>query len=206
MKLYTDHAKDVRLLDLRGLAPLDPDMAGAEMDLSGMIESHNERCSRAVARLRQLSEDCRRLGDFDAWAHKKSAALLAEGARLRAETWDALWEARHAIEEREDVLAQVQQRLREQYDAAYQEHQETIAATEKRLARERRRLERTNPNIARSHFAELVEDDRQVQAAAERNATSRRAFEDAAGARRNLAADLRAVAMRQREVFSAMIG
>jgi len=205
MQLYTDYPADLRLLDLRGLAPLCPEMVGAEMDLLGMIESHNKRCSRAATRLRQLADDRRRLGDFDVWRNKPSETLLAERARLRAETWDALWEARHAIEEREDVLAQVQQRLREQYDVAARQHDQAVEGAERRLAKQRRRLERANPATAGSHFGELVEDDPIVEAAAERNASLRRAFEDAAEARRNVAADIGVVTRRQHELFRALM-
>ncbi len=205
MQLFTDCHQDLRLLDLRGLTPLSVDMAGAEMDFAAMISKHNDRCARAAARLRQLAEDRRRLGEFDVWRNTHSATLLAEQARLRGATWDALLELRHVLEEREDVLAQIAQRLRERYDAAHQEHHETVAAAERRLARERRRFERANPSTAGSHFAELVEDDPVVEAAAERHASSRRTFEDAAEARRNVAADFRAVTTRQREVFAAIV-
>lgn len=205
MQIFTDEHKDLRLLDLRGLTPLDADIAAGEMDLVGMIEEHNTRCIRAGARMRQLAEERLRLSDFNAARNLDGAALLAERARLRGERWDGLWEVRHALEEREGILAIVQQRLRERYYAAYQEHQETIAGAERRLATERRRLERTNPATAGSHFAELVEDDAQVQAAAKRNATSRRAFEDAAEARRNLVADIGVVTRRQHELFRALM-
>lgn len=206
MQRYTNASSDLRLLDLRGLTPLNLEMAGGELDLRGMLESHNNRCARASSRLRQLIEDRRRLGDFDAWKHKGSSTLLAERARLRSATWDALLELRHVLEEREHVLTEVEQRLREQYYDADRAHDQAITATEKRLARERRRLERTNPATAGSHFAEIVEADASVQAAAERSGSSRRAFEDTAQARRNLSADLRAVTMRQREVFAVMVG
>lgn len=205
MQLYTDNHKDLRLLDVRGLTPLDPQMVGGETDLLAMIEGHNDRCACATARLRQLAEDRRRLAEFDTCRDRSGTELMAERARLRGATWDALRELRHVLEEREDVLGQIAQRLRERYDASDEEHDRTVAAAEKRLARERRRLERTNPSTAGSHFADLVEDDASVQAAAERNASSRRAFEEAADARRNVAADLRAVTTRQREVFAAMV-
>ena len=206
MKLYTDHARDLRLLDLRGLASLSPDMAATEMDLLAMIEGHNARCDRAVARLRKLAEDRRRLGDFAACENKDGTTLLAERARVRAETWDALWEARHALEEREDVLAQVQQRLREQYDVAARQHDQAVEGAERRLANERRRLERTNPATAGSHFADLVEDDESVQETAKRLSTADDALDDIAEAKRGLIVDRGAVTARQREVFRALMG
>lgn len=205
MQLYTDDHKDLRLLDLRGLTPLDADMLGGELDLMAMIAEHNDRSVRAAGRLRQLVEDRWRLNEFTAWERRDSGALHAERTRLRGENWDTLLKLRCVLEERTHVLTEIEQRLRERYDAAHREHHETVAAAERRLARERRELERAHPTTAGNHFADLVEDDASVQAAAQRNASSRRAVENVAESRRNLAADLRAIATRQREVFQALI-
>lgn len=206
MQLYTDCHQDLRLLDLRGLAPLDLEMVGAEMDLLGMIESHNARCARATARLRQLAEDRRCLGEFDVWRNKPSEALLAERARVRAETWDALWEARHSLEEREDVLAQVQQRLREQYDDAARQHDRAVEAAKRRLVKERRTLQTVNPSNAERHFHDLVAADESVHEAAKRRNAANHALNGIAEAKRGVTVDCAAVTSRQREVFSALVG
>jgi hypothetical protein len=204
MKLYTDRVKDLRLLDLRGLAPLNPDTAGAEMDLAAMIEGHNDRCARAAARLRQLAEDRRRLGDFAACERMDGATLLAERARLRGESWDALWEARHALEEREDVLQQTEQRLREQYDEAERRHDEAIEATRRRLVKDRRALETVNPSNAESRFHDFVAADESVREAARRQSAAGQAVNDIAESKRGVMADYSAVTARQREVFASL--
>jgi len=204
MQLFTDCHQDLRLLDLRGLAPPDPDMVGGETDLLAMIEGHNDRCSRAAARLRRVTEDRRRLGDFGAWEHKDSKSLLAEQARLCAAIWDALLELRHTLEERQDVLQQIELRLRERYDAAHNEHHETVAAAEQRLAKERRTLQRVNPSNAESHFRDFVAADDSVREAAKRQSAAGQALNDIAEAKRGVMADRTTVTARQREVFASL--
>lgn len=203
---YTTDDEDLRLLDLPGLAPLDTGMAAGEQGWLAMIEEHNKRCSRALHRLRRLIEDRRRLHDFDAWRGQDGMLLLAERGRVREATWSTLVELRHALDEREDVLERIEQELRTQYHKAGEEHDRMVTSAERRLAGQRRRLERANPSTAASHFGDLIAQDKSVREAAERKLEKRIAFENAATARRNLAGDLHAVTVRQREVFGAMIG
>jgi hypothetical protein len=76
MEFHTDYSRDVRLLDLRGLTPLDAEVVTGDLDLRAMIQGHNARCVRASARLRQVAEDRQRLGDFNTWECKDSATVL----------------------------------------------------------------------------------------------------------------------------------
>lgn len=205
MQLFTDCHQDLRLLDLRGLTPLDADMVGGEPDLMAMIEGHNDRCARSAARLRQLAEDRRRLRDFSVWELKNGATLLAERARVRAETWDALWEARHALEEREGVLAQVQQRLREQYDDAAGHHDQAVETAKRRLVKERRALQTVNPTNAEGHFHDFVAADESVREAARRQSAAGQALNDIAESKRGVMTDRGAVTARQRELFASLV-
>jgi hypothetical protein len=205
MDWRTENAKDGRLLNLRGLAPLDPSAVAADGDLVAMVEGHNTRLARAVDRLGQLAADRQRLADFDAWQETDSADIAAARSRVRNESWDAVLELRRLLLERDALLAQMETRLRGRYGRASDAHDQAVAAAEKRLRKERRRLERANPATAGGHFADLVADEEPVSDAAERMAAAREALESTSADRRHLAAGLRAVTERQREVLAKLI-
>jgi len=80
-----------------------------------------------------------------------------------------------------------------------------VATAEKRLRKDRRRLEQANPATAGSHFADLVAGQKPVAEAAEALASAREALESVSVARRAIGGDLSAVAARQREVFAQML-
>ncbi|MCK6486406.1 MAG: hypothetical protein HUU26_00535 [Gemmatimonadaceae bacterium] len=204
MHIFTDEPRDLRLLDLRGLTPLNPEMAAGEPELLAMIEGHNDRCGRAAARLRQLAADRRRLSDFAACERMGGTTLLAERARLRGESWDALWEARHALEEREDMLQQLEHRLREQYDEAVGHHDQAVETAKRRLVKERRALQAVNPTNAEGHFHDFVAADESVREAARRQSAAGQALNDIAEAKRGVIADRSTVTTRQREVFALL--
>lgn len=205
MELDVNDRKDLRLLDLRGLAPLDAEVAAGDPDLLAVIGEHNARSARATARLRQLIEDRRRLRDFDSWQDRDGEDLLAEHTRLRQAAWETLREIRQTLKDRQAILEQLGHRLGERYGVAHREYDREVEAAKNRLAKERRLLERANPATANSHFADLVAEDPSVQQAAEREAAMRCAFESVAESCRNITADLRAATIQQREVFKEII-
>jgi len=202
---HTANSKDLQLLERRGFAPLNADPAAGDGDLVTRIEQHNARTAQAAARVRTLAEDRKRLADFGAWQEKDFTELMAERSRVNSEAWDAPLELRRVLQEREALLEQLKGRLREQYQARDEECNRTVAAAERRLDKEHRRLMKAVPATAGSHFADLVASDESVRTARARLAAARNAFEDAASAHRYLAGDLRLVTTRQREVFAAMV-
>lgn len=193
-----------QLLSLRGLAPLNADALVGD-DLAALMERHNSRIVRIATRVGQLDTDRKRLADFSNWQTTDGAAVLAEHVRLRREEWDVLLEIRDALQEREAVVKQLEEGLFAQYQSAEQEHDRAVRDAERRFASERRALLKTSPGTAGSRFADLIENDESVDACATQLAAARRKFEEAAAARRNLAADVRAVVVRQRELFSALL-
>lgn len=205
MDWQTENAKDVQILNPRGLAPLDASAVGADGSLAGMVEMHNARLARAGARVRQLAADRERLADFDAWQQAESTDIAAARCRVRRESWDAILELRRALEERQAILGQMQARLGERCDSLDEKHSTAVAAAEKRLRKERRRIERANPANAGSHFADMVAGQKPVAESAEALASAREALESVSVARRALGGDLSAVAARQREVFAQML-
>jgi hypothetical protein len=198
MDWRTENVKDGRLLNLRGLAPLGTSAVAADGDLVARTEVHNARLARAVDRLRQLAADRQRLADFDAWREADSADFAAARSRVSRESWDALLELRRG-------LGEMEKRLRDRYVALDEAHSAAVAAAEKRLARERRKIEKANPYNAGLRFAQVVADDELVAQAAENLAAAREAFESVAASRRAIGGDLRAAVTRQREVFAGMV-
>lgn len=204
MDWRTENSKDTQLLDRLRLVALDSGMAAGDVDLLAMIEGHNDRAALAMARLRILAAERQYLADFDAWRERDAAALMAERARLRGETWEVLRELRHVLEEREDVLGQIEQRLLEQYQDAGQEYDRAVATAERSLAKEHRVLQKVNPAAAGSHFAELVADDESVRQATREQAVAQEAFAGIVAARRSIVIALSDITARQREVFAAL--
>ncbi len=205
MDWCTENSKDAQLLDRLGLVALDTGMSAGDVDLLAMIEGHNDRAALATARLRILAADRQRFADFNGGQERSSAELMAERARLRGETWDALRELRHVLDEREDVLGQIEQRLLDRHRDAGQEYDQAVATAERRLASQRRVLQKANPSTANSHFAELVAGDESVSQAARQRVEVHSALENTAAARRSILAALGAVTARQREVFAALV-
>ncbi len=205
MDWCAENSKDMQLLDRLRLVALDIGMAAGDVDLLAMIEGHNDRAALATARLRILAAERRCLTDFDAWRERDAAELMAERARLRGETWDALRELRHVLEEREDVLGQIEQRLLEQYRDADQQHDRAVATAERCLAKERRVLQKVNPSAAGSHFAELVADDESVRQATREQAAAHEALTGIVAARRSIVTALSDITARQRALFMALV-
>jgi len=205
MDWQAENAKDVRLLDLGGLAPLDTTAVATDGGLVAMIEAHNTRTARAVERVRQLAEDRRRLADFDAWLDADGVDLSVGRSHVRREGWEAILGLRHVLQEREALLGEMETHLRRRYEDLGAAHDRAFARAERRLAGERRALERTNPYTAGGHFGALVADEEPVAEAAGRMAAARQALESVAAARRAAGADLSAVRTRQREVFALMV-
>jgi hypothetical protein len=205
MDWRTENAKDVRLLDLRGLAPLDAGVVAADGDLVAMIEAHNTRTARAVEHVRQLTEDRRHLADFDGWQDAGGVDLAAERSRIRHEGWDAILGLRRVLEEREALLGEMEARLGRRYQDLGAARDRAVESAEKRLVGERRALEKANPYTAGGHFGALVADEEPVAEAAGKMAAAREALESVAAARRAVGGDLSAVTTRQHEVFAAMV-
>jgi hypothetical protein len=201
----TENAKDMQLLNLRGVAPLDASAVAADGDLVGVVKMHNARLVRAVDRLRRLASDRERLANFDTWQQAESADIATARCRVRREAWDAILEVRRVLDERQAILGQMQARLGERCDGLDEAHSAAVAAAEKRLARERRRMERANFATAGSHFADLVAGQKPVAEAAEVLASAREALESVSVARQAVGGDLSAVAARQREVFAKIL-
>jgi hypothetical protein len=199
------NTNDVQLLSLKGLAPLDASAVAADGDLVGVVEMHNARLARATERVRRLAAERERLADFDAWQQADSADIAAARCRVKRESWDAILELRRVLEERQAILGQMQARLGERCDGLDEAHSAAVAAAEKRLGKERRRMERDNFATAGSHFADLVAGQKAVAEAAEVLASAREALESVSVARRAVGGDLSAVAARQREVFAKIL-
>jgi len=202
MDWRTENAKDMQLLNLRGLTPLDTSAVAADGDLVAMVEVHNARLARGVDRLRHLAADRELLANFDAWLAAESADIASARCRVRHESWDAILELWRVLVERDTLLREMEKRLRGRYFALDDAHSAAVAAAEKRLAKERSALEKANPCNAGSRFVELVADEEPVAEAAEALASAREAFESVAAARRAVGGDLTAVTTRQREVFA----
>ena len=205
MDWSAENRKDAKLLDRIGLAALDPGIAAGDGDLVAMVEGHNDRAALAIARFRILAADRQNFADFNHGQARSSTELMAEHARLRSEAWEVLRELRHVLEERDDVLGQIEQRLLEQYQDAGREHHQAVTAAERHLSRQRRVLEKANPSTANAHFAELVAGEESVGQAARQWDQVRRALENMASARRSIVAALSAITVRQREVFMALV-
>jgi hypothetical protein len=98
----------------------------------------------------------------------------------------------------------MEKRLGEQYGRRYEEHEAAVASAEKRLAKERRQLERSSYATAGGVIEAMVAEDEAVSQASDTLSAARQVYESTAEARRGIGNDLREVRRRQREVFVEM--
>jgi hypothetical protein len=204
MDWRTENAKDLQLLNMDSLTPLDSSSVAADGDLVALIEVHNTHVVNAVERVRRLAADRERLANFDAWRKVDSATPADAQVHVDHESWDVMLELHLLLKDRETLLLEMMKRLRERYEQRDDEHTKTVALAEKRLAKQRRALERSNYATAAGHFNDLVADDEVVSRAAGNLASARDAYESAASARRTVLGDMSKVLVRQREVFTEM--
>jgi hypothetical protein len=206
MDWHAESSKDAQLLERCDLVPLDVGLAAGDVDLLAMVEGHNDRTALATGRLRILAAERQNLTNFEAWQDHTAAELMAERARLRTATWDALRELRQVLEEREDVLGQIELRLLEQYHDASQARDRAVATAKRDLAREHRLLQRVNPANADRHFGQLVASDEGVQQSARQQTAALDALNGIADSKRKIVVAQSTVRSRQREVFAALLG
>jgi hypothetical protein len=204
MDWRTANAKDLQLLNLNSLAPLDPTPVAVDGDLVALLEVHNTRLASAVERVRQLAADRERLVDFDVWQEVDSTTLTAAQAHVDHESWDVVLELHRLLKDCETLLLEMRKRLRERYVQRNDEHTEVVASAEKRLVKQRRALEQANYATAGGYFNDLVNQDEAVCEATANLVSAHEALESAASTWRTVIADRSAILRRQREVFAEM--
>jgi hypothetical protein len=196
--------RDRQVLSLSSLTPLDPTPVAADGDLVALIEVHNTRLAAAAERGRQLATDRERQVCFEIWQEVDGAAFVSARLHIEQESWDILILLRRLITDREGLLLEMEKRLGEQYGRRYEEHEAAVASAEKRLAKERRQLERSSYATAGGVIEAMVAEDEAVSQASDTLSAARQVYESTAEARRGIGNDLREVRRRQREVFVEM--
>jgi len=201
-----ENERDRELLGLRSLEPLDAKCVAGIDGLAGMIESHNTRRARGIARVRDLAASRARLADFDVWENADSVDIATQRSLVRREEWDSLLGLHRVFTERATILEQMEARLRTVWRQASDEHDRATEQAERRLSGERRALQQSCPRTAEAHFAELVSEDAAVAEAAAQLGDTRTAIQSVEDARRHLIVDSRTLAARRREMFREVIG
>lgn len=197
--------RDRELLGLRSLEPLDAKCVVGIDGLVGMIESHNTRRARGIARVRDLAASRARLVDFTRWENADSVDIATQRSLVKREEWDSLLELHRLLTERATLLEQMKARLRTVWRQVSDEHDRAVAQAERRLGGERRALQHACPRTAGINFAELVGADSAVAEAAARSGDIRTAIEYVEETRRDLIVDSRTLAARRRELFKEVI-
>ncbi len=201
-----ENERERDLLGLRSLEPLDAKCVAGIDGLVEMIEGHNTRRARGIARVRDLTANRARLEDYAVWENANGADLATQRALVRGEEWDALLELHRTLTERATILEQMEARLRAVWRQLNDEHDRVVAQAERRLAGERRALRQACPRTAEIHFAELVSEDTAVAEASARLGDTRAAIEFVKDAHRHLLVDSRTLAARRREAFKELVG
>ena len=201
-----ENERDRELVGLQSLEPLDAKCVAGMDGLVGMIESHNTRRARGIARVRDLAASRARLADFDLWENADSVDIATHRSVVRREEWDALLGLHRLLTERATLLEQIEARLRTLWRQVSDEHDRAVAQAERRLAGERRALQQACPRTAEAHFDEIVSEDAAVAEAAAQLGDARTAIQYVEDTRRRLLVDSMTLAARRREMFKEVIG
>jgi hypothetical protein len=205
MNFRNENDSDLKIAGQCSLPPLDHGFMEKNRDLVVRIEEHNLRFAHAGERLKGLVEHRKRFALSNAWFDKEYAELTKDAAHLRQESWSALLGLRVALREREALLKEVFASLRDQCGTCDLAREHAAASAERRLAGERRALQKSHPSHAEAYFSDLIADDDRVRKLEARLAELRRAIDSNQDAQRDVGLCLGQLQHRQRELFVTMM-
>jgi hypothetical protein len=206
MDLLKANVRDLHLLALQGLEPLNVGLLAGAGELTAAVSNHNARTARCLDRVRALIEARGRLADVGLWLNVEAADIAAERSRVEMESWSTLLELARVIEERKTILQRMEVRFNDDWERATDAHDQAVAAAEKRLAPERRTLEKINPRGAAGYLAELVAEDPVVAQTAAQLRGVQTSLQGVRDMRRGLVFDSGTLLVCQRETFEGMVG
>jgi len=203
MQWIEDNSRDAKMLNRIDLSPLDTAMADGDEQLAKRVRRHNRSLAQLAERFGKLAGDREMVADADQWFDRNSKAVLAERRSVLAETWDSLVTLRTLLEDRQDVLRQLEAYVSGQIGTLREQYDNALDNARKMLRRRHRRYLKAEPVCGPPYVESLAKDDEAVVELHQRLAGLRKILEALASilyrAKQNSP-----LTFRQREVYEQL--
>jgi len=204
MMQWTDeNAKDVEMLKRVDLSPLETGPAEGSEQLVKKVQRHNKALSDLTQRFETLARDREELNRADHWFDHDSMSVLAEHRRVAAETWDVLVTLRRLIQERKDLLQQLQAHVAGKISDLEEQCGQAFNNARKAISRANRDYLKTEPVRAQAWVEAEAENNDAVVALREQIAPLREILERLATLYHHVGRS-NALTFRQREVYEQL--
>jgi len=203
MQWLEDNSKDAEMLRGIELSPLDTLSAEDNKKLAERVQRHNGALTQLVERFGQLARDREMVAKADHWFDRDSKAVLAEHRRVLAESWDSLVTLRTLLQDRQDVLRELEGHVSNKIDALRERHDQAFDNVRKALARQHRRYLKAEPIRGRAYIDSLAEENEAVVELQQQVSQMREAL-NALKAKHYPMGQGAALTCRQREVYEQL--
>jgi hypothetical protein len=145
VKWTDENAKDVEMLKRIDLSQLDIGSAAGSGPLTKQVQHHNKALDDLNERFERLAGDREELNRSDHWFGHDSKTVLAERRRVVAESWDVLVTLRKLVQDRKDLLLQLQAHVVGRIDDLEAQCNQALDKACKAISRENRDYLKTEP-------------------------------------------------------------
>lgn len=167
MQWIDENNKDVEMLKRIDVSPLDTDPTKGNEQLVRRVQRHNKSLGDLADRFEKLARDREELERVEYWFDHDSKAVMAEHRRVVAESWDVLVTLRKLLQDRRDILQQMQGHIVEQIDSLEEQCNQAIDSARKTLIRQHRKFLDEDPVHGPAWIEQQAEDDDAVVAVRE---------------------------------------
>jgi len=164
MQWTDENSKDVEMLKRVDLSALDVGPAEGSEQLARKVQRHNKALSDLAQRFDKLASDREELDRTDHWLGRDSKTVLAERRRVIAESWDVLVTLRRLLQDRMDLLRQLQAHVEGKIGDLEQQHGQALDKAHKALTRQHRDYLKSEPIAGPAWVEGQAENDETVVA------------------------------------------
>jgi hypothetical protein len=200
MQWIEENTKDVEMLKRVDVSHLSAEAAEGSEQLVRKVQRHNKALSDLVQRFDKLAADREELDRTDHWLGRDSKTVLAERRRVVAESWDVLVTLRKLIQERKDLLGQLQAHVEGKIGDLEEQYNQAFEKAVKAISRENRSYLKAEPLRGPAWVEKQAENDDAAVALRERVAPLRNVL-SGLGSAFHRAGQGSALTFRQREVY-----
>ncbi len=145
MQWIDENSKDVEMLKRVDMSPLDIGPAEGSEQLARKVQRHNKAMSDLTEQFDNLAADRKHLANADHWFDHDSKAVLAKRRRAVAESWDVLVTLGRLIQDRQNLLQQLQAHVAGKVSDMEQQCSQAFDSAHSALKREHRSYLKTEP-------------------------------------------------------------
>ncbi|MBI1367092.1 MAG: hypothetical protein GC162_00410 [Planctomycetes bacterium] len=155
---------DTRMLDRIDQSPLDASQVEGNQQLVESIDSHNRAITALTTRFNKLAGDRQALSDADNWSAHDAEAVVSARRRVSAEAWDVLVALRRLLDDRADLLNQIEAHMADKAHGLAEQLEEALHDARGSLQRKHRQYLKAEPVHGPAYIAQQAEDDQTVVA------------------------------------------